>query len=65
MIKFTCVNSEKAEIAKCKLSKLGLNARVIDRTILASGDYTNSVIKIMCDALAHTESPNEWDMRQL
>lgn len=65
MIKFTCINPDKAEIAKCKLSKLGLDVRVIDRTILALGDYTNPVIKIMCDAMAHTESPNEWDMRQL
>ena len=65
MIKFTCVNPEKAGTAKQQLSKLGLDVRVIDRTVLALGDYTNPVIKIICDAMAYTELPNEWDIRQL
>jgi len=41
MIKFTCIKPDKAETARRKLSKLGLDVRVIDRTILALGDYTN------------------------
>ena len=65
MIKFTCINPEKAEKAKQQLSKLGLDVRVIDRTILALGAYTDAVVKIMCDAMAYTETPNEWDARQL
>ncbi len=65
MIKFTCVNSDKAEIAKQQLSKLGLDVKVVNRTILALGAYTDAVVKVMCDAMAYSESPNEWDMGQL
>lgn len=65
MIKFTCIDSDKADAAKQKLLMLGLDVKVIDRTILALGSYTNQVIAIMCDAMAYTETPNEWDVGQL
>lgn len=65
MIKFTCINEQHADIAAKQLRDLDRDAKHFGRAVIASGNHDNNVAKVMCAAMAYSETPNEWDIKQL
>lgn len=65
MIKFTYINKQHADIAAKQLCDLGRDAKHFGRTVIASGSYDNNVAKVICAAMAYSETPTEWDEAQL
>lgn len=72
MIKFTAINKQHAEIAQKQVEALGLKAKVVGRSVLVAHDWNQPdsgqqerIIGIMTQAMAHTETPNEWDIQYM
>lgn len=65
MIKFTCIDSQHADIAAKQLTEHGRSCVVLARTVLANGDYDNFTAKVQHDAMAYTETPTDYDIYSL
>lgn len=72
MIKFTAINKQHAEIAQKQVETLGLKAKVVGRSVLVDHCWNqpdsgqqDRIIGIMSDAMAHTETPTDWDIQYM
>lgn len=72
MIKFTAINKQHADIAQKQVEALGLKAKVVGRSVLVAHDWNQPdsgqqerIICTMTQAMAHTETPTEWDINYM
>jgi hypothetical protein len=65
MIKFTCIDTQHADIAVKQLLAVSRNAMAAGLAVLADGEWDNEAIYIMSQSIAYTETPTEWDQSYL
>jgi len=65
MIKFTCIDTQHADIAAKQLLDIGRNARTAGRAVLADGEWDEEAIYIISQSIAYTETPSDWDQAYL
>ena len=65
MIKFTCIDTQHADIAAKQLLAVSRNARAAGRAVLADDEWDREAIYIMYQSIAHTETPSDWDQAYL
>jgi hypothetical protein len=65
MIKFTCIDTQHADVAVKRLLAVSRDAMTAGRSVLADGEWDDEAIYIMSQSIAYTETPTEWDQSYL